>query len=92
MGGPADLFLFLFVASCWRSAIIQSQLRKDREMDTNQMILNIGFDAGDNWQERLADALLAIQAHVRESEKLRVADTLDGNNFTANYTLFGELK
>jgi hypothetical protein len=61
-------------------------------MDTNQMILNIGFDAGDNWQERLADALLAIQAHVRESEKLRVADTLDGNNFTANYTLFGELK
>ena len=61
-------------------------------MDTNQMILNIGFDAGDNWQERLADALLAIQAHVRESEKLRVADTLDGNDFTANYTLFGELK
>ena len=61
-------------------------------MDTNQMILNIGFDAGDNWQERLADALLAIQAHVRESEKLRVADTRDGNNFTANYTLFGELK
>jgi len=61
-------------------------------MDTNQMILNIGFDAGDNWQERLADALLAIQAHVRESEKLRIADTLDGNDFTANYTLFGELK
>ena len=61
-------------------------------MNTNQMILNIGFDAGDGWQERLADALLAIQAHVRESEKLRVADTLDGNNFTANYTLFGELK
>jgi len=30
--------------------------------ETNQMILNIGFDAGDNWQERLADALLAIQA------------------------------
>ena len=61
-------------------------------MDTNQMILNIGFDAGDNWQERLADALLAIQAHVRESEKLRIADTLDGSDFTANYTLFGELK
>ena len=63
-----------------------------REMNTNQMILNIGFDAGDNWQERLADALLAIQAHVRESEKLRIADTLDGNDFTAQYTLFGELK
>ena len=61
-------------------------------MDTNQIILNIGFDAGENWQERLADALLAIQAHVRESEKLRMADTLDGNDFTANYTLFGELK
>jgi hypothetical protein len=60
--------------------------------ETNQMILNIGFDAGDNWQERLADALLAIQAHVRESEILRVADTLDGNDFTASYTLFGELK
>ena len=56
------------------------------------MILNIGFDAGEGWQERLADALLAIQAHVRESDKLRVADTLDGNNFTATYTLFGELK
>ena len=56
------------------------------------MILNIGFDAGDGWQERLADALLAIQAHVRESEKLRIADTLDGNDFTAQYTLFGELK
>ena len=40
----------------------------------------------------LADALLGIQATVRESEKLRVADTLDGNNFTASYTLFGELK
>jgi hypothetical protein len=60
--------------------------------ETNQMILNIGFDAGEGWQERLADALLAIQAHVRESDKLRVADTLDGNNFTATYTLFGELK
>jgi hypothetical protein len=60
--------------------------------ETNQMILNIGFDAGDGWQERLADALLAIQAHVRESDKLRVADTLDGTNFTATYTLFGELK
>jgi len=59
--------------------------------ETNQMILNIGFDAGEGWQERLADALLAIQAHVRESDKLRVADTLDGNNFTATYTLFGEL-
>ena len=58
----------------------------------NQMILNIGFDANDNWQETLADALLAIQATVRESEKLRVSDTLDGNNFTASYTLFGELK
>jgi hypothetical protein len=58
----------------------------------NQMILNIGFDAGENWQEALADALLGIQAIVRESEKLRVADTLDGNNFTASYTLFGELK
>ena len=61
-------------------------------MDKNQMILNISFDAGDGWQERLADALLAIQAHVRENEKLRIADTLDGNDFTANYTLFGELK
>ena len=61
-------------------------------MDTNQIILNIGFDAGENWKEALADALLAIQAHVRESDKLRVADTLDGNNFTAQYTLFGELK
>ena len=60
--------------------------------ETNQIILNIGFDAGANWQERLADALLAIQAHVRESENLRVADTLDGNDFTATYTLFGELK
>jgi len=58
----------------------------------NQMILNIGFDEGENWQEDLADALLAIQAHVRESKNLRIADTLDGNNFTANYTLFGELK
>jgi hypothetical protein len=58
----------------------------------NQMILNIGFDAGDNWQERLADALLAIQAIVRESETLPTSDTLDGNDFTANYTLFGELK
>jgi len=60
--------------------------------ETNQIILNIGFDAGEGWQERLADALLAIQAHVRESENLRVADTLDGNDFTATYTLFGELK
>lgn len=61
-------------------------------MNANQMILNIGFDAGENWQERLADALLAIQAHVRESEKLPMVDTLDGNDFTAQYTLFGELK
>jgi hypothetical protein len=60
--------------------------------ETNQIILNIGFDAGEGWKERLADALLAIQAHVRESETLRIADTLDGNNFTATYTLFGELK
>ncbi len=58
----------------------------------NQMILNIGFDAGEGWQERLADALLAIQATVRETETLPTADTLDGNSFTATYTLFGELK
>ena len=57
-----------------------------------QINLNIDFDGGDNWQESLADALLAIQATVRESEKLRIADNLDGNNFTASYTLFGELK
>ena len=63
-----------------------------REMNTIQMTLNINIAGGDNWQERLADALLAIQAHVRESEKLRVADTLDGNDFTAHYTLFGEIK
>ena len=37
MGGPATLFLFLFVATGWRSAIIQAQLRKDREM-TNCII------------------------------------------------------
>jgi len=58
----------------------------------NQMILNIGFDAGEDWREALADALLGIQAIVRDTEKLRAADTLDGNNFTATYTLFGELK
>ena len=63
-----------------------------REMNTIQMTLNINIAGGDNWQERLADALLAIQAHVRESEKLRIADTLDGNDFTAHYTLFGEIK
>ena len=57
-----------------------------------QINLNIDFDGGDNWRESLADALLAIQATVRESEKLRIADNLDGNNFTASYTLFGELK
>lgn len=57
-----------------------------------QMTLNINFDGGDNWQESLADALLAIQATVRESDTLRMADTLDGSDFTASYTLFGELK
>ena len=61
-------------------------------MNTIQMTLNINIAGGDNWQERLADALLAIQAHVRESEKLRIADPLDGNDFTAHYTLFGEIK
>ena len=61
-------------------------------MDTIQIALNINIAGGDNWQERLADALLAIQSHVRESEKLRIADTLDGNDFTAHYTLFGEIK
>ena len=92
MGGPADFFLFYLLQIAGAVIYWWSQLRKDREMDTNQIILNIGFDAGENWKEDLADALLAIQAHVRESEKLRVADTLDGNNFTASYTLFGELK
>ena len=91
-GGPADIFLFYLLQIAGAVLYCCSQLRKDREMDTNQIILNIGFDAGENWKEALADALLAIQAHVRESEKLRVADTLDGNNFTAQYTLFGELK
>ena len=91
-GGPADFFLFYLLQIAGAVLYCCSQLRKDREMDTNQIILNIGFDAGENWKEALADALLAIQAHVRESEKLRVADTLDGNNFTAQYTLFGELK
>lgn len=57
-----------------------------------QMNLNINFDGGDHWRESLADALLAIQAIVRESETLRMADTLDGNDFTASYTLFGGLK
>ena len=33
MGGPADLFLFLFVAKCWRGGILCAQLRKDREMN-----------------------------------------------------------
>ena len=92
VGGPADIFLFYLLQIAGAVIYLWSQLRKDREMDTNQIILNIGFDAGENWKEALADALLAIQAHVRESEKLRVADTLDGNNFTAQYTLFGELK
>ena len=91
-GGPADIFLFYLLQIAGAVIYWWSQLRKDREMDTNQIILNIGFDAGENWKEALADALLAIQAHVRESVKLRVADTLDGNNFTAQYTLFGELK
>lgn len=72
---------------------MQNLKEQENQMnETNQIILNIGFDAGENWQERLADALLAIQAHVRESENLRMADTLDGNDFTATYTLFGELK
>jgi hypothetical protein len=57
-----------------------------------QMNLHIDFDGSDNWRESLADALLAIQATMRESEKLRMADTLDGSDFTASYTLFGELK
>ena len=90
--GPLIFFLFYLLQIAGAVIYWWSQLRKDREMDTNQIILNIGFDAGENWKEALADALLAIQAHVRESEKLRVADTLDGNNFTAQYTLFGELK
>jgi hypothetical protein len=34
--------LFLFVASCWRSAIIQTQLRKDREMTDQEKIDLLG--------------------------------------------------
>ena len=37
MGGPADLFLFLFVAKCWRGDILWAQLRKDREMTPEQL-------------------------------------------------------
>jgi hypothetical protein len=61
-------------------------------MNTIKMTLSIEIAGGENWQERLADALLAIQSTVRESDPLRVADTLDGNDFAAFYTLFGELK
>jgi hypothetical protein len=61
-------------------------------MNTIKMTLSIDIAGGENWQERLADALLAIQSTVRESDPLRVADTLDGNDFAAFYTLFGELK
>jgi hypothetical protein len=92
VGGPADLFLFYLLQSAGAVVYLRPHNRKDREMNTIQMALNINIAGGDNWQERLADALLAIQAHVRESEKLRIADTLDGNDFTAHYTLFGEIK
>jgi hypothetical protein len=92
VGGPADLFLFYLLQSAGAVVYCDLHNRKDREMDTIQMALNINIAGGDNWQERLADALLAIQSHVRESEKLRIADTLDGNDFTAHYTLFGEIK
>ena len=61
-------------------------------MNTIQMTLDIEIAGGVNWQERLADALLATQAIVRDSETLPTSDTLDGNTFTASYTLFGELK
>jgi hypothetical protein len=61
-------------------------------MNTIQMTLDIEIAGGDNWQERLADALLATQAIVRDNETLPTSDTLDGNTFTASYTLFGELK
>jgi len=61
-------------------------------MNTIKMTLSLEIAGGENWQERLADALLAIQSTVRETEKLRVSDALDGNDFAAYYTLFGELK
>jgi hypothetical protein len=35
--GPL-IFFVLFVAKCWRSAIIQSQLRKEREMKNEYVI------------------------------------------------------
>ena len=37
MGGPAELFCFYLLRDCWRSAIIQTQLRKDREMTPEQL-------------------------------------------------------
>ena len=42
MGGPADLFLFLFVAIGWRSGILWAQLRKDREMTDQEKIDLLG--------------------------------------------------
>lgn len=57
-----------------------------------QLVLNLEIAGGTGWQERLADALLAVQATVRESERLPTSDNLDGNDFVASYTLFGERK
>ena len=67
-------------------------------MNTIQMTLNINIAGGDNWQERLADALLAVQYSVRIEPDLSpsggfpTGDNLEGNDYTAHYTLFGELK
>jgi hypothetical protein len=61
-------------------------------MDTIQMTLTLHIAGGDNWQDRLADALLAVQSTVRTEPNLSPSDNLDGNDFTAHYTLFGELK
>jgi hypothetical protein len=65
-------------------------------MNTIQMTLNINIAGGDNWQERLADALLGVQSIVRMEPDLSpsgnfpTGDHIDGNDFTAHYTLFGE--
>ncbi len=67
-------------------------------MNTIQMTLDIEIAGGANWQDRLADALLSVQSIVRmepdasSSGGFPTGDTLDGNDFTASYTLIGESK
>ena len=92
MGGPANFFV-LFVAKCWRRAIIQSLDQPVRynleriEMTNSELVfkLEISVSGAEGWHERMALAIENVAVLVREEQILGAQG--DGSDHTFNFNI-----